>query len=179
MEASPSAPKDLHAGADSEVIGNHAPGREPGDFGQTPRLAEVWGDVVDLRHLGAAIAICCAISLAFFVASERLIVPAVQSSEIARTYSLVAGLAGCLTGGAVCAYLFRPKRIVAEQATDPAWQAEILRRIVVETGPLGSVASLPPATARELRELGLYELFRTGESMHAVDALPSTSRGEA
>jgi multidrug transporter EmrE-like cation transporter len=124
------------------------------------RLVEIWGDTADLRHLAGAIAIGIAVSLAGFLLANRLLAGAVRSPELARAYAMLAGLAGCVIAGLICALLFAPKREVVEGgAADPRWREEVLAELAGEHGDLGAMSDLPPAALRELQELGLHDLF--------------------
>ncbi len=143
-------------------------------------LAEVWGDTVDLGHLGKAVVIGGAVSLAFFFLANSILAAVVSKPEIARAYAMLAGLGGCLVGGAICARLFAPKREVIEHSTDSFWQQEVLAQLVAESGTLGSVSDLPTATVRELKELDLYDLFASHEPLDmesAERALPLSTMG--
>jgi multidrug transporter EmrE-like cation transporter len=143
------------------------------------QLVEVWGDTVDLKHLAWAIVIGIVISLAGYTAASRLLAASVATPELAKAYAMLAGLAGCLISGVRCAVLFKPKREVIEgRSADPAWRQEVLDRLVEQTGPLGSVADLPPAVVKEMKELEIYELFASyrpggGDAVHAA---PETTR---
>ncbi len=143
------------------------------------QLVEVWGDTVDLKHLAWAIVIGIVISLAGYGAASRLLAASVATPELAKAYAMLAGLAGCLISGVICAVLFKPKREVIEgRAADPAWRQEVLDRLVEQTGPLGSVADLPPSVVKEMKELEIYELFANykpggGDAVHAA---PETAR---
>ena len=123
------------------------------------QLAEVWGDVVDIRHLWWSIIIGCAIALPAFLGSSWIFTQFVSTPALARTYALLVGLAGCLIAGAICAKLFRPKRVLEEEMTDLAAREEALAELAAETGDLGNIEDLPPAAAQELRDLGIYDLF--------------------
>ena len=124
------------------------------------QLVEVWGDTADTRHLAWAIVLGITISLAAFFAASRVLTAHVASPDLARAYAMLAGLAGCLLAGLVCASLFKPKRVVVEgQAVDPYWRQEVLRQLAEQTGDLGSVADLPPEVVAEMKELEIYELF--------------------
>lgn len=129
------------------------------------RLAEVWGDTVDLRHLAWSIAIGIGISVVGFFLASRWLATFVESRQLAHAYAMLAGLAGCVTAGVICARAFPPKREVTEQdlSTDPAWRREVLQELAAQPGGLGSIADLPPAVVRELKELKLYELFEQHE----------------
>ena len=132
---------------------------EPSGVPSTPgrdgdHLAEVWGDVVDLRHLAQAIAVGACVSLAAYLLAGRLLSTVVAAQDVARSYAMLAGLLGCVAGGAICAGLFRPKRIVTElgampmdldgdeTSLDGSWSAE-------------AQATLPASVLAEMRELGL------------------------
>jgi len=118
-------------------------------------LVEVWGDTVNVAHLGWSIIVGSVISLSGYFIASRLLTAVVASHEMARAYAMLVGLAGCLISGVVCARLFAPKREVVEEGADPFWREEALEQLVAETGALGSVADLPPAAVQESKELGL------------------------
>ncbi|MGV8248448.1 hypothetical protein ACV33N_31510, partial [Pseudomonas aeruginosa] len=68
-------------------------------------------------------------------------------------YAMLAGLAGCVLAGVICARLFPPKREVVEHSAshDPAWRAEVLAELAAQPGGLGTLADLPPAVVKELK----------------------------
>ncbi|XDF37079.1 hypothetical protein RBH89_08510 [Paracidovorax avenae] len=125
------------------------------------RLAEVWGDTVDLRHLAWSIAIGIGISVAGLFLASRWLATVVESKQLAHAYAMLAGLAGCVAAGVICARAFPPKREVTEldTPTDPAWRREVLEELAAQPGGLGTVADLPPVVVQELKELKLYDLF--------------------
>ncbi|WP_199136547.1 hypothetical protein [Delftia sp. ASV31] len=131
--------------------------KDPADW----RLAEVWGDTVDLRHLAWAIAIGTGISVLGFYLASRWLATVVESHQLAHAYAMLAGLAGCVIAGVICARAFPPKREVTELDTsnDPEWRREVLEELARQPGGLGTVQDLPPAVVQELKELKLYELF--------------------
>ncbi|KZK30410.1 MULTISPECIES: hypothetical protein [Delftia] len=131
--------------------------KDPADW----RLAEVWGDTVDLRHLAWAIAIGTGISVLGFYLASRWLSTVVESRQLAHAYAMLAGLAGCVIAGVICARAFPPKREVTELDTsnDPEWRREVLEELARQPGGLGTVQDLPPAVVQELKELKLYELF--------------------
>lgn len=131
--------------------------KDPADW----RLAEVLGDTVDLRHLAWAIAIGTGISVLGFYLASRWLATVVESRQLAHAYAMLAGLAGCVIAGVICARAFAPKREVTELDTsnDPEWRREVLEELARQPGGLGTVQDLPPAVVQELKELKLYELF--------------------
>ena len=124
------------------------------------RLVEIWGDTADLGHLSWSIVIGIVVSLGGFLLANRVLASTVSSPELARAYAMLAGLAGCLLSGLICARLFPPKReVIEDSAADPRWRQEVLDELAGETGHLGSVADLPPVVVREMKELEIYDLF--------------------
>ena len=125
------------------------------------QLAEVWGDTVDLKHLTWAIVIGIGISVTGYFFASRWLASVVESKQLAQAYAMLAGLAGCILAGVICARIFPPKRVVTEQdiSSDPAWRAEVLAELENQPGGLGRIADLPPAVVNELKELKLYDLF--------------------
>lgn len=123
-------------------------------------LVEVWGDTAELRHMAWAIVLGIGISLSGFLIANKILQVHVASAELARAYAMLAGLAGCILSGVVCAVLFKPKRLVVEDgAADPRWREEVIEELRQQYGSLGTESDLSPAVAQEMRELGLYELF--------------------
>lgn len=134
------------------------------------RLAEVWGDTVDLRQLAWAIAIGVVLSVLCFYAASHWLRSLVATPQLAHAYAMLAGLAGCIISGIVCARLFPPKREVVEEsaAEDPAWQAEVLEELAALPGGLGTPSDLPRAAREELSALGLQALFEPAQPRHAT-----------
>lgn len=145
------------------------------------RLAEVWGDTVDLRHLAWSIAIGIGISVTGFFLASRWLATVVASQQLAHAYAMLAGLAGCVAAGVICARAFPPKREVTEQdtSTDPAWRREVLEELAAQPGGLGSVADLPPVVVQELKELKLYDLFVQNAQATPAAVAPSTTQTAA
>lgn len=135
------------------------------------QLAEVWGDTVDLKHLSWSILIGIGISVLGFFAASRWLSSVVESKQLAHAYAMLAGLAGCVLAGVICARIFPPKRVVTEEdiSSNPEWRAEVLRELEQQPGGLGSVSDLPPVVVQELKELKLYELFVTPGTSRSRD----------
>ncbi|RWR26499.1 hypothetical protein D2T29_20510 [Sinirhodobacter populi] len=140
---------------------HHIPARATAQEGQ---LAEVWGDVVSRPQLGRAIVIGAVVSVAVYWIALHTIAPMAETPAIGKALAMLAGVLGCLVGGTISARLFRPKRVVVEEVPAGAtWQTEILDQIEQEGGPFGRVEDLPPAVVREMKDVGLYEVFRAHE----------------
>lgn len=134
-------------------------------------LYEVWGDTVDGRHLASAIAIGAFVSVGAFEIAQWVLVELVASPQMARAYAMLAGILGCLLGGAISALLFKPKRRVVQGETDLASRMHVIEELRKERGGLGSVADLSPDVIAELKELGLYTAFAEAEATEPGDRI--------
>jgi hypothetical protein len=133
--------------------------RAAGPHGQ---LAEIWGDVVSRPQLGKAMIIGAILSVAIYYVTLATIAPMAATPAIGKALAMLTGIVGSVVSGAICSRLFLPKRIVVEQAqTGTEWQTDILQQLEQEGGPIGRVEDLPPEVAQEMREVGLYDLFKT------------------
>lgn len=131
--------------------------RAPGDD-----LAEVWGDVVSLRHLLVAVGLGAVISLATYFAAVELLKLWVADPAIAKAWAMLAGLVGCLTGGALCARLLPPKRVLSDDGADNSGQAEAMALLLAEVRPGDRPASA--GVMAELAALGLKDPIDQRES---------------
>lgn len=120
-----------------------------------PDLAEVWGDIVSLRHLAIAIVLGGVISLVAYLVAVRLLALAIPDPAIARAWAMLAGLAGCLMGGALCARLLPPKRVLTDGEVDPADRDAALALLLTETRSHDRPAS--KVVVDELAALGLTD----------------------
>lgn len=142
----------------------------------TAHLYEVWGDTVDSRHLVLAILVSAVVSLGTYALALWILTGIVDSTQMARAYAMLFGILGCLGGGTISAILFKPKRDVIEDVADPAFREQVVDDLLKEYGSLGRLEETSPEVIAELRDLGLYELFRDAqlreESAHepAADA---------
>ena len=114
-------------------------------------LAEVWGDVVDLRHLAAAVAVGAVVSLGCYAAAGRVFSAFLGSTEVGRSYAMLVGLLGCVAGGAISARLFPPKRVMTEFSRAPTLSSAAQHP--------GAATDVPAEVADELRALGLDDAF--------------------
>ncbi|HGP0212609.1 TPA: hypothetical protein ACLEX3_003710 [Pseudomonas aeruginosa] len=138
--------------------------------GKEPRhehLYEVWGDTIESRDLLLAILIGGAVSLGTFGVAHFTLHNLVESAQMAKAYSMLVGILGCLAGGVISARLFKPKRDVIEQAADPAFREQVVADLLNEYGTLGRLQDLSPAMAAELHQLELYELFHDAQEREA------------
>lgn len=129
-----------------------------------PGLYEVWGDTVSGQHLAKAVVIGIVISLTTFALAQWVLRDLVESVQMAKAYSMLIGIIGCLAGGAICACLFKPKREVIEHVADPAFREQVVADLLKEYGTLGRLEDVSPYVIEELRQLELYDLFADAQA---------------
>ncbi|APO77213.1 hypothetical protein AM571_PA00332 (plasmid) [Rhizobium etli 8C-3] len=135
--------------------------RAAGAHGQ---LAEVWGDVVSRPQLAKAMIMGAIWSLAVYFVALATVAPMAGTPAVGKALAMLGGIVGSVVSGAICARIFPPKRTVVEQVqTETAWQVEVLEQLEQEGGPIGRVEDLPPVVVQEMREVGLYDLFKNYE----------------
>jgi hypothetical protein len=151
----------LGVGATETRDGNQSVARSASE---TANLVDLWGDTVNLRHLGISLAVSVPISLGTFLLFVDIFAGLVAQPQISRAYAMLAGLVACLVTGAISARLFKPKRVITEEASDPVWRASVLAELQNERGGVGEFSDLSEATIRELEALGLKDFFQNAES---------------
>lgn len=140
-------------------------------------LLEVWGDTVDSRHLGRAIALGLVVAGSLYLAADEITPSLVDDPTLAHSYALLVGLLGCLIAAVISAKLFAPKRtVVTGSGTDSAGRRIAMDAIEEEAGRLGDPRELPTAVQDELKALSLFDdLVGQHERNLERDAATSTT----
>ncbi len=137
-------------------------GKKPIDI-KKETYAEIWGDVVDIKHLACAILIGLIISLSFYIIGVKIIhlsLPTLTPS-LNKAYGLLIGMLGSLLSAIISAKLFKPKRIINEGSN---YVQEDQHAVIKELGiDLKKEAELlknaDPQIIEEMKQLGIYDLF--------------------
>lgn len=140
------------------------------------RLIEMWGDTVDSRHVGGAVAIGVGVAVPAYLVAAEVFTSFVDEEALGRSYALLTGLAGCLVAAVVCARLFKPKRVLVEAEGSQEARAAAFETIRREVGDIGDPALLSPAVQRELHQLNLYDAL---VAEHATDVARAEADAEA
>ncbi len=83
------------------------------------KYAELWGDRVVLKELALASIIGIVMTMAFYlVASKFFLSNENIEPGLAKGYSLMVGIAGCILSGAISSKLFKPKRDIVDSGDD-------------------------------------------------------------
>ncbi|MCD8140605.1 MAG: hypothetical protein LUE17_12660 [Planctomycetaceae bacterium] len=125
-----------------------------------PAYTEVWGDTVVITELLAASVICIAATMIFyFIGNSIFLGREGMETGLAKGYSLLIGILGCILSAIVCAKLYKPKRVVEERLE----QEDILHVLeaagITPEEEAEALAVADPQIIREMEELELYSLL--------------------
>lgn len=128
-----------------------------------PKFALIWGDTVDLKHLGAAMIIGVVLGFVFY--REGLYIIETQFSQfpvnLHKSIALLVGIGGCLLAAVISAKLFPPKRIMSEQSFSPEDRERVLRELQIDLDQeAAEMKNMPPSIIKEMEELQLADVFR-------------------
>ena len=133
----------------------------------SPELAEIWGDTVNLKHLGGAMLIGVLLGFGFFWSGLHLIkaqYPAIQGS-LQTAIALLVGIFGCLLAAVISAKLFGPKRTLTEQEFSAEDRLRVLQDLQVDMSQeAADMKTMPAEILAEMRELQLDAMFQTQAS---------------
>lgn len=121
---------------------------------------EVWGDTVDLKHLLYSSVLGIVFTLGMYLVGRTIFLN-IEGLEIglAKGYSLLVGIVGCLAAAVISAKLFKPKRSI-EEKNEGASMEEILEAagMTVEE-EIAALRNLDPKLIAEMEELELWGLL--------------------
>lgn len=121
---------------------------------------EVWGDTVILRELILSGVICIITTMALYLIGTKIFLGREGLEPgLAKGYSLLIGIIGCVGGAIYCAKIFKPKRVVEERLE----QEEILH-ILESAGmtleeEIEGLSNLAPDVIKEMEDVELYSLL--------------------
>lgn len=126
--------------------------------GQT--YTEVWGDTVSLKELALSAALGVALTMGFYVAGRSVFLgmPSIDPG-LAKGYSLLVGIVGCLLAGVLSAKFFRPKRIIRQQADIEDIQTILESAGTTLEAEAKALSEVDPKVIQEMEELELYMLL--------------------
>ncbi|MDY0404757.1 hypothetical protein P5G51_004470 [Virgibacillus sp. 179-BFC.A HS] len=119
---------------------------------------EILGDTVAPSHTIAAIVISVGLGLGGYLLGEKVLVH-FASAEMVQSYSLLAGIIGCVIAVIACALLFKPKRILTETEMKPEDASDILAHMQVDYEEEIDVINHDPVTRKEMEDLKIKDLF--------------------
>ncbi|OZE01685.1 hypothetical protein CH249_19300 [Rhodococcus sp. 05-2255-3B1] len=156
-------PTNRHDLPISATAAGESPPPDVNDDDSPPQYLEVWGDTVVGRHLAISVLVGSVLSVAALLIATEVFTSFVDNESLAEAYALLVGIAFCIVSGVICGKLFRPKRIIATDASEGDAVGDVIQILKDERQGLGTVADLPAATVKELKELDLYDRFVAAE----------------
>ncbi|GLI31328.1 MULTISPECIES: hypothetical protein [Brachybacterium] len=121
---------------------------------------EVWGDTVSSEHLLCSVLLGVGFATTVFLTAQWLLAESGIDPAMVGSYSLLIGLAACVTVAVVCARLFKPKRDLLETDTGANSRETAMDSMEAEIGPIGDPDEFPAAVLEEVKMLGLYDDFK-------------------
>lgn len=124
------------------------------------QLTEVWGDTVDLKELMIASILGIALTMAMYLVGRSIFLK-IEGLDVglAKGYSLLLGIVGCIASGVISAKLFKPKRVIEEK-----FENENIEEILKAAGmtvedEINALRNVDPAIIAEMEEFELYSLL--------------------
>lgn len=127
---------------------------------EKPVYTEVWGDTVVISELLWSAVICIVATMAcYFIGNKIFLGREGMEIGLAKGYSLLIGILGCVLSAIVCAKLFKPKRRVEERLE----QEDILHVLeaagITPEEEAEALSKVDPQIIKEMEDLELYSLL--------------------
>ncbi|KMO87505.1 hypothetical protein AB840_01975 [Megasphaera cerevisiae DSM 20462] len=125
-------------------------------------LADIWGDTVDLHHLGIGVIIGIVISISCYLGASTVIAMQAPNLEekLVSAYSLLFGIGGCVLSAVISANLFKPKRTLNEAEFSEEDRDRVLQELKIDlVKEREELQYVDAKVLQEMKELKLYELF--------------------
>lgn len=123
---------------------------------------EILGDTVSPTNVLLSILISIVLGLGGFLLGKNLF-PTIADETMVDSYSLLLGILGCVVALVLCAFLFRPKRILTEAQTDKESARKLLADLQVDLDEEQEVIKNDPTTRKEMEDLQLIDIFTPEE----------------
>lgn len=122
-----------------------------------PELTEVWGDTVVIKELFMAVIIGIVLTMGFYILGTKIFVgnPNIETS-LAKGYSLLVGITGCILSGAVSAKLFKPKRNIEEKLEQDDIEDILKSAGMTIEEEAEALSKVSPQIIAEMEELELW-----------------------
>lgn len=139
------------------------------------RLAEVWGDTVVLKELFLSSVLGITLTMSGYILGTRFF-SSMENLDpgLAKGYSLMIGIIGCVLSGIISAILFKPKRVVEEKI-----ERENIEEVIKHGGmtleeEIIALSTVDEQILDEIKELNLTALLE----LKPVEGSPDKKRKE-
>ena len=120
----------------------------------------VWGDTVNLTHLVISSVLGIVLTLGMFLYGRSIFL-GIEGLEagLARGYSLLVGIVGCLAAGVISAKMFKPKRVIEERFEEASLEEVLAAAGMTVEEEIEGLRHLDPRLIKEMEELELYGIL--------------------
>ena len=142
-------------------------------------LADIWGDTVNLLHLGGAMIVGIILGTLFYVVGLECIQKMRPDMVLSlqKAMGLVVGIVGCLLAAVVSTKLFPPKRTLTEERFSPENRLHVLKELGVDMAAESlDMKSMPPEIVSEMKDLQIYDIFVSPNTPETDEKNSSTKR---
>lgn len=140
-------------------MGTNKPNREKEGI-----FYEVWGGLVDLRELLLAAIIGVVLSMGAYLVAKWIFLQNPDLTEsVATGYALFAGIGGCIVSCVICAFLFKPKRALFEEAGSVDLMQVLEDENIDIEAEIQELKNAPQDVLREMEANGLELLLNLRE----------------
>lgn len=122
--------------------------------------AELWGDRVILKELFIAAVIGIALTMGcYLVASGYFLNNPEIEPGLAKGYSLMVGIGGCIVSAAISSKLFKPKRVIIDKAEAADLEGALEAAGSTMDAEIQGIQNASDESIREMESLGLTSLL--------------------
>lgn len=124
------------------------------------QLTEVWGDTVDLKELLISSILGIVLTVGTYLIGRSIFLNIEGlDTGLAKGYSLLVGIVGCIASGVISAKLFKPKRIVEEKFENENIEDILKAAGMTVEDEINALRNVDPAIIAEMEEFELYSLL--------------------
>lgn len=123
-------------------------------------FTEVWGDTVVLNELFYSSILGIALTMIMFLVGSKIFL-SMDNIDVglAKGYSLLVGIVGCVGSAVISAKLFKPKRIVDTKSEVTGVEEVIKAAGMTVEQEAKALATVDPQIIAELEDLEMYSLL--------------------
>lgn len=130
--------------------------------------AELWGDRVILKELFIAAVIGIVLTMGCYLAASSYFLnnPSIEPG-LAKGYSLMVGIGGCIVSAAISSKLFKPKRVIIDKAEAADVDGALEAAGSTMEAELEGIRNASAESVREMEALGLTGLLELRKEAEA------------
>jgi DNA-directed RNA polymerase subunit H (RpoH/RPB5) len=127
-------------------------------YPKTKQYVEILGDTVLPINALYSVLMSSLFSLGSYLLGNKYL-PLFASKKMVPSYSLLLGILGGVIALVICAYLFKPNRVLTESETEGEDLHEVLKDLEVDPQEEYEIIKNDPVTRKEMELLGIMNKF--------------------